>query len=710
VPKPSWTDTAKSIVPFATAAAIVAGTAMLSHQPGGPAGVDTLLAEGAVALVANGLSAFCRLGDFWIHKEYKETLVNHDILRVIRGAWGDAAKAAIDAYVKKHSGALSILTGRPPKAFLIAVRRLKAHDFVGRDISVSTIRAAIETSRRSLLGTPDPQAALAGHLAQLQDALVHSVIGTVTSQLGSTEEIPADFRDYLAGKGGVLDQLVIHTAYYLKTDQRAQTAVLHFTLQEIADSEQEMLARQTRMEVLCQRIHDSQSASEKIVIRALEERLKVQNADLLAHLDRKLNDEHRPRLGPAFSPEHGAADFTYRFAYRLRATKFVGRKQAMKALMSFMGDPRPALWTVISGAAGNGKSRLAAELIEMAGTPDAPAGRWRAGFLRNAKDWLKSDAVKWERDADTLLVIDYASEIDRQDVSDFLAHLRGAGAVFSASQMRVILIDRLPPDGELGIAMQLTRGSDRSAEIAANRWRDGEGDPLTLKPVSETDGLAIARDAAGAAWTPHAAVRVEQALRADTELARPLFAYLLGDAIRSGKAQQGALNPVSVASSALARLFPHSNGNALGNVKTLLAAATACQGIAEDSLFAPNVLEDLIGGQCSYAEIMSLQHDLRTLTGSSDGRIHQLEPDFLGGLFVLEQLLALPKACWHEKSKLLMSLAWRHGSAPGAFLERLTSDFVGRENQVAEALHSSPQRVEELLEVLVLSGLTKDAL
>jgi hypothetical protein len=97
-----------------------------------------------------------------------------------------------------------------------------------------------------------------------------------------------------------------------------------------------------------------------------------------------------------------------------RTSELVGRDEALDALMSFLGAPDPLLWTVVSGEAGTGKTRLAAELVAFirgtapGGDPAIPGG-WRAGFY-DATDWLQAGGHKWTPETDTLIVVDYAGK------------------------------------------------------------------------------------------------------------------------------------------------------------------------------------------------------------------------------------------------------------------------------------------------------------
>jgi len=73
----------------------------------------------------------------------------------------------------------------------------------------------------------------------------------------------------------------------------------------------------------------------------------------------------------------------------------------------------------------------------------------------------------------------------------------------------------------------------------------------------------------------------------------------MGDAICNGDLPHGILNPVSVASTALDRVFTHEQTECLEEAKMLWAAATACQGVKEEHLLSKAALQELLDVQLS---------------------------------------------------------------------------------------------------------------
>jgi hypothetical protein len=137
---------------------------------------------------------------------------------------------------------------------------MKPEDFVPQTIN---IHSAIEVSRRALLRDPDSphstvlEGSAREQVDQLKSALIDSVLDTISRKLGS--DVPPDLRAFLDGNDptGILGQLRTYVAFQLKTDHRAQVAVLHLTLQRLSDQQVSAGATQQRIEELCQQILNS---------------------------------------------------------------------------------------------------------------------------------------------------------------------------------------------------------------------------------------------------------------------------------------------------------------------------------------------------------------------------------------------------------------------------------------------------------------------
>jgi RecA/RadA recombinase len=698
---------------------------------------------------------------------------------LIKVSWGEAAVASLNGYCEAHPAAPlpSVTSVSASAAFHRAVAKLKPADFSNGEPDVATIRTAVAAARRALLpegdlaalggGAPEAtlsEKAVCDQICELNTALIESVLTTVGKELGDDDQpLPQDqdLRDFLGGRDGaesipsLLDQLSIHVAYYLKTNPRAQTAVLHHTLQQISDRQESSSEEiQKRLGEFCDSVRATQSDLQRNLIDSFNKEQAEAAERITRHIDQAFNNFAQPNLDRPFDSPSDSEDF--RFTFRSRRTAMVGREAAVDALLQFMGDARAGCWTVISGPAGSGKSRLAAELIAMVRDPEAsyaagaPAGQWRAGFLRSGDNWLKSKADNWTADADTLIVIDYAGEADERRLADLLAHLNEASDPAFLSQVRVVLIDRLAPDSPRGLSTRLLSGRDAGGRISANRWSsrsevlravsassgglaedvplriESSGtnyrDPRALDPVSERDALEIVRDWASRQLSNPQREQIQRAIATEPELARPLFAALMGDAISHDALPPGALSPVSVASSALKRLFKEEAqlpecAQCSSQTQAMLAAVTASQGLSEEDVFDnEKALSDLTGRVCPGGEgLRLLKRCLSQFSTYSENRFGPLEPDFLGGLFVLESLSH--EATYQRalaRAKLLMSFAWTYGDAPWAFLVRLAADFVGRADQLNCSMKQdcewlSPARIDDLLVTFILSGLGPEA-
>jgi hypothetical protein len=246
--KPDWKLMAQTLLPLVTAAGAISAVAFLPHGAHDAGDMHEFIANLSANLTAGGLGALCRPRRLWAEKEYRETLANHDIRHMIKTAWGEAALASLREYcAARPAWPPSLVNSGTSDSFHKAVASLKAGDFLDGEPDVATIHVALAASRRALLSEVGPalpvvdaaqlepsEEAIRQHTAKLNSALIDSVLSTIAKRPGA-DPAPEDLRDFLEGRNGaetsrsLLDQLCIYVAYYLKTNPRAQTAILHFT-------------------------------------------------------------------------------------------------------------------------------------------------------------------------------------------------------------------------------------------------------------------------------------------------------------------------------------------------------------------------------------------------------------------------------------------------------------------------------------------------
>ncbi|MBA4227710.1 MAG: hypothetical protein C0456_13870, partial [Hyphomonas sp.] len=126
--------------------------------------------------------------------------------------------------------------------------------------------------------------------------------------------------------------------------------------------------------------------------------------DLSAHLTSILKalEASRLQLDPLGADKHSqSGDRFIDYVYSKQNTEFVGRGGEMEQLRAFLGADAPILWWQVSGDGGQGKSRIALELIQ-----EAARNGWHAGFLKSGS----IHDIPWTTlpiNRPTLCVVDY---------------------------------------------------------------------------------------------------------------------------------------------------------------------------------------------------------------------------------------------------------------------------------------------------------------
>ncbi|OLF80797.1 hypothetical protein AWH62_13830 [Maricaulis sp. W15] len=144
-----------------------------------------------------------------------------------------------------------------------------------------------------------------------------------------------------------------------------------------------------------------------------------------------------------FSANDADVAYFLDFVFTARKSEFTGRDAEFRALLEFLGPHAEACrWWQIAGDAGQGKSRLALELIDL-----ALINNWHAGFLSWGE--LSSRAADWETiriDRPTLIVVDYVAAPDKGAAcARLLAQLIQRGQAGGLDwPVRVLFVERAP--------------------------------------------------------------------------------------------------------------------------------------------------------------------------------------------------------------------------------------------------------------------------
>jgi hypothetical protein len=203
VQKPDWKQYAAVVAPLAACAGLIAATPVLLPAEGDPTSAAALGVAVGTNLLASGLAALCKPGRLFAGKEFEERLANHDIVRLVRTAWGEASDAAVKAYAQAHPSrpteALSLLSDAPPASFIESLLAAKPGDFVP-EVDAAIVRRVIEMSRRKLLssGSRPPaadEARILEQVAQFKAAFVDSIVTVARERYAS--DLPSSFRPFL---------------------------------------------------------------------------------------------------------------------------------------------------------------------------------------------------------------------------------------------------------------------------------------------------------------------------------------------------------------------------------------------------------------------------------------------------------------------------------------------------------------------------------
>ncbi len=227
--------------------------------------------------------------------------------------------------------------------------------------------------------------------------------------------------------------------------------------------------------------------------------------------------EHRQPLLQHFRCDKVAGtDARKHFVFKNQAIPFVGREADLAHMDAFLAPHEsPFRWMVLAGSGGIGKSRLALEFCQA-----KAAHHWNAGFAnpeREAIDWRT-----WQPRMPTLIAIDYAGRL-ASDVGRMLAGLaERTPSHLLRFPVRILVIEREAQGQWLDTVLQ-----------SSYRVDDGVTRHRTLKLGQLDDPWPIFEAVNGGTKLGRNATL--KALRDIDPEQRPLFAFLMADAIAQGK-------------------------------------------------------------------------------------------------------------------------------------------------------------------------------
>jgi hypothetical protein len=365
-----------------------------------------------------------------------------------------------------------------------------------------------------------------------------------------------------------------------------------------------------------------------------------------------------------------------RFTYWHRAIPFKGRDAEIAQLDDFLDDPsRRFAWMLLSGVGGIGKSRLALEVVLR-----TRRDHWRAGFLddpKNADYW-----GRWQPSRPTLLVIDYATKLPGPVGVVLKALAERPENNLLRRPVRLLLIEREAEDPRLDTML---------AEARRTAGGDLRRPDLVL---AQMDVCHVFESVLGSGSEIEAA---DAALtRIDKLSRRPLFAYLIADALKRGQDVR-AWDRDALLNDVIARehdLFWRPKAAWLGlnetdfkSAETALTLATVVGGLPLNDL--PVQGDELLPRWNPIAHSQLF----KDMTGRPvQSHVPALEPDIVGEFFVLDRLTALANlrlGSGKTMAEALVERAWSVDAWHTAnFFDRIRQDFP--EHALARALVSRP--------------------
>lgn len=170
----------------------------------------------------------------------------------------------------------------------------------------------------------------------------------------------------------------------------------------------------------------------------------------------------------------------YYFGNRLIETP-TGREVEQKCLWQFLTCDKPFVWFQLAGVAGQGKSRLAYELILK-----AEKNNWNAGFLHKKEiERMRGKWEEWHPDKPHLIVVDYVIK-NVNEISSVFQSLVEQQDTFVNNNVRLLLLERQRWDHAITFNSEEFEVNDLCISLGvAERYA-----PWFLDLIERNDGIA----------------------------------------------------------------------------------------------------------------------------------------------------------------------------------------------------------------------------
>ena len=385
--------------------------------------------------------------------------------------------------------------------------------------------------------------------------------------------------------------------------------------------------------------------------------------NLLRELDPDAHNDYVARLPK--QPRKNANSFVY----DMRASKFFGREQEMKELISFAGNDAHFMWWAILGPGGMGKSRLSLEFEDKLKKAGWSVLRLQPNDYRRSAD-IKSFT---DRHENVLLIADYG-----QGYAKELGDLMRDYTDKNHGKLRLLILER----DNSAVSKPLTDQLIESGEgIRESLYNDK---PMQLSKVSDDALGGIIRSYAEYMGKTLSDAQVNLIIHTlsdvDKDLVRPLYALFITDAVCEGSdprqwKRNEVLDWVLIREE---RLIARNIGEHIGTgpadeqkeaVRKLRAIATFCGDIDTDTL-----KSSYSGAWEEYADSFSKSVGnsalIKTLVKAGlieENRLLAVRPDLLGEYFVMKELESIADE--------LFCKGWADGRNKLEFLFRLILDY-----------------------------------